>query len=393
MANSATSRVLVVGGGIFGTTGALALARRGHNVEMLDPGPLPHSDASSTDISKVIRMDYGADGFYMALMERAMDGWRAWNAEWDKPLFHETGFLLLTRDPMAPGDFEYESFRLLQKRGHRPERMTSTSLAERFPAWAKGGYTDGYFNPEAGWAESGEVVRQLQRTALRLGITIRERARVTGLTTHNGRIDGVKTSDGVKLGADAVVVAAGAWTAKLLPWLADRIHPVGQPVFHFRADPVSSYRPPQFVPWAADISSTGWYGFAALQDGTLKIANHGPGRRVDPDAPRQVDPEAEATFRRFLRQSLPALAEAPVLATRLCLYADTWDGDFYLDRDPERPGLIVASGGSGHGFKFAPVLGDVIADAVEGIENLARARFGWRPKGDVAHEEARHMEG
>jgi glycine/D-amino acid oxidase-like deaminating enzyme len=393
MANSATSRVLVVGGGIFGTTGALALARRGHDVELLDPGPLPHSDASSTDISKAIRMDYGADDFYMALMETAMDGWRVWNAEWEQPLFHETGFLLLTRDAMAPGGFEYESFRLLQTRGHRPERITAKSLAEHFPAWTRGGYTDGYFNPEAGWAESGEVVCQLQRTAVQLGVTIRENTRVAGLISPNGRIGGVNMTDGTSLEADAVVVAAGAWTAKLLPWLADRIHPVGQPVFHFRADPVPAFRPPQFVPWAADISRTGWYGFAALQDGTLKIANHGPGRRVDPDAPRQVDPQAEATFRRFLRDSLPALADAPVLATRLCLYADTWDGDFYLDRDPERPGLIVASGGSGHGFKFAPVLGDVIADAVEGIENPASIRFGWRPKGDAGHEEARHTEG
>ncbi len=386
-----TSRVLVVGGGIFGTTGALALARRGHAVELLDPGPLPHPEAASTDISKVIRMDYGADDFYMVLMERALEGWRAWNAEWQRPLFHETGFLLLTRHEMQPGGYEFESFQLLQARGHRPQRLTGQSLADRFPAWAEGGFNDGYFNPEAGWAESGEVVHVLQRSALKEGVVLREGAGVAGLVSVSGRVTGVTTADGQRLEADAVVVAAGAWTAKLLPWLADRIRPVGQPVFHFGADPVDAFRPPLFVPWAADISETGWYGFASLPDGTLKIANHGPGREVDPDEPRQVDPGAEAMFRSFLKGSLPALAEAPVRATRLCLYSDTWDGDFYIDGDPDRPGLVVASGGSGHGFKFAPVLGDLIADAVEGSQNPAEGRFGWRLKGDARHEEARHV--
>lgn len=392
MANSPDMRVLVIGGGVFGTTGALALAQRGYRVDLVDPGPLPHPDASSTDISKVIRMDYGADSHYMSLMENALDGWRAWNEGWDRSLFHETGFLLLTRNEMQPGEYEYESFRLLQERGHRPERMDSDRLAERFPAWAKGGYRDGYYNAEAGWAESGEVVRQLHRRALESGVTIREHEAVTGFVSRGGAVVGAKTRQGGTQEADAVVVAAGAWTPKLLPQLADRIRPVGQPVFHFKAEPVGAYRPPDFVPWAADISNTGWYGFSALEDGTLKVANHGPGRVVDPDSQRVVDSGSEGRFRRFLRESLPGLAEAPVQATRLCLYADTWDGDFYIDRDPENPTLIVASGGSGHGFKFAPVLGDLIADAVEGRANPALERFAWRPRGETSHEEARHVD-
>jgi glycine/D-amino acid oxidase-like deaminating enzyme len=385
-------RVLVVGGGIFGTAGALALARRGHAVTLLDPGPLPHPNAASTDISKVIRMDYGADRLYMSLMESAIAGWRAWNDAWERPLFHETGFLLLTRGEMQPGEYEYESFGLLQARGHRPERLNAVELAERFPAWAHGVYTDGYFNPEAGWAESGEVVRQLHLMAANEGVAIREGTQVTDLISRSGHIRGVIAANGRNLEGDSVVVAAGAWTPKLLPWLSDRIRPVGQPVLHFRADPVEAYRPPSFVPWAADISHTGWYGFGALQDGTLKIANHGPGRQLAPDAPRQVDSQAESMFREFLAESLPSLAEAELIGTRLCLYADTWDGDFYVAGDPDRPGLVVASGGSGHGFKFAPVLGDLIADAVEGRKDQAADRFAWRPAGDAGHEEARYVE-
>ena len=151
-------RVVVVGAGIYGVTAALELARRGHAVELLDPGPLPHPLAASTDISKAIRMDYGPDEDYLAAMERALEAWRRWNAGWPRPLFHEQGVLFLTAEPMKPGGFEYESHRLLRKRGHRPERLDAASIRARFPAWAEGGYVDGYYNPEGGFAESGQVL-------------------------------------------------------------------------------------------------------------------------------------------------------------------------------------------------------------------------------------------
>ena len=95
--------VIVVGGGIFGVTAALELCSRGLAVELIDPGPLPHEHASSTDISKAVRMDYGADGFYTELAELALDGWRTWNREWTDPPYHEVGFLLMRREAMAPG--------------------------------------------------------------------------------------------------------------------------------------------------------------------------------------------------------------------------------------------------------------------------------------------------
>jgi len=112
-----------------------------------------------------------------------------------------------------------------------------------------------------------------------------------------------------------------------------------------------------------------------LDDGTLKIANHGPGRRIHPEAPRNVTPEEIASARTFLRESLPQLAEAPLLNTRLCLYCDTFDGRFWIDHDAQRPGLMVAAGDSGHAFKFAPVLGDLIADVVEAKENPLATPF------------------
>ena len=101
--NAAPGRVLVVGGGIFGITAALELRRRGWLVTVLDPGPIPHEGASSTDVSKVVRMDYGSDRFYHELAELALEGWDRWNHDWPVPLYHEDGFLILSPTPMAPG--------------------------------------------------------------------------------------------------------------------------------------------------------------------------------------------------------------------------------------------------------------------------------------------------
>jgi sarcosine oxidase / L-pipecolate oxidase len=202
------------------------------------------------------------------------------------------------------------------------------------------------------------------------------------------RVAGVRTGSG-ELRADAVLVAAGAWTPWLLPHLSEVMWTTGQPVVHFDAGGSPQWRAPLFPVWAADIARTGWYGFPALEDGTLKIGHHGTGRRMHPDDDRRVSAADVERFRAFLRERLPELADAPVVASRICLYCDTFDGDFWIDHDPARPGLIVAAGDSGHGFKFAPVLGDVIADVVERKPNAWAARFRWRTRAQDAMEAAR----
>ena len=389
--SKSSQSVIVIGAGIFGVTAAIELRRRGHIVSLFDPGPLPHPDASSTDISKMIRMDYGADEFYMRFMEEAFVGWDAWNREWGAELYHESGFLILARGPMQPGGFEYESFTLLNQRGHQPQRLDAAALQTRYPAWAAENYPDGYFSSRAGWAESGNVVTRLLETARHEGVQFHEGKTMAHLLEDDSRVVGMVTTDGEAHRAGTVVVAAGAWTPTLLPHLSEVMWAVGQPVLHFRPANPDHYRPPRFVPWAADIARTGWYGFAANADGILKIANHGVGRRVHPGEPRVVDPHQEGRFRKFLRHTFPDLVDAPVVGSRLCLYSDTWDGNFWIDHDPDRPGLVVASGGSGHGFKFAPLLGPLIADVLEDRPNPYAARFAWRSRGELTTEAARSV--
>jgi glycine/D-amino acid oxidase-like deaminating enzyme len=291
---------------------------------------------------------------------------------------------------MRPGGYEYDSYALVTGRGHRLERLDARAIAARFPAWSPAVYVDGYFNPRAGWAESGRVVAALAAEARSAGVAIATAA-FERLVEHGSRVTGIRTVTGDTLAADCVLVAAGAWTPSLLPELGRVMWATGQPVVHLAATPAAAWQAPRFPVWGADLSNTGWYGFPALADGTLKIGHHAEGRRVHPDEPRTVGREHGEAVRAFVADSLPALAGAPIVATRLCLYCDTFDGNFWIDHDPDRPGLVVAAGDSGHGFKFAPVLGPLVADVVERRPNPWAARFAWRARGADDKEAARAM--
>lgn len=372
-------RIAIAGGGIFGLVAALELVRRGHAVTVFDRGPIPHPLAESTDISKVVRMDYGADEDYTLLGERSLEGWRRWNAEWASssgPLFHETGVTFLSRTPMEAGTFEHESYRLLVDRGHPLERLGATAIADRFPAYARGALVDGYFNPRGGWAESGRVVAQLARLARQTGVVIDEGAGIASTSTDRAS----RWLDKLGEDTDLVIVAAGAWTPNLVPELASSIVANGQPVFHLRPDPAAPFDAKRFPVFGADISRTGYYGFPVNADGIVKIANHGTGTLVTDDAQRVVHPGHEAALRMFLAETFPALVAAPLVDRRLCVYADTIDGHFWIARHPDKPNLVVATGGSGHAFKFAPVLGELIADIALGVPHPLARKFRWRPE-------------
>lgn len=387
-------RILVAGGGVFGLTAALALVRRRHDVTVLDPGPLPHPLAASTDISKVVRMEYGADAAYMSLAERARAGWLDWNARRRArgldPLYHETGVLMVCREPMGPGGFESESWRTLQARGHTPERVDAAALARRFPAWRTQRYVDGFFHARGGYAESGRAVEALVAEARAAGVTLVAGRRVVSFEERGGRVTGVRDDSGGRHAGDQVLVAAGAWTAKLAG-LEESIRATGHPVFHLRPRDPAPFLAERFPVFTADIARTGYYGFPVHSSGVVKIGNHGPGVPIDPDAPRAVTPAQHERLREFLAGTFPDLVDAEAVSTRLCLYADSQDEDFWIARDPDRPGLTVASGDSGHGFKFTPVLGAIIADAVLGEANPVLEKFRWRPEVRLprGHEAAR----
>jgi glycine/D-amino acid oxidase-like deaminating enzyme len=372
---------IVVGAGINGVTTAIELERRGHKVMLVDPGPLPHPLAASTDISKAVRAAYGGDEEYTALAERSILLWRKWNEDFGVELYHEVGVMFVRQREMKPGDFEYESFKTLEQRGHKIQRMNSARLWKRFPAWNAQLYHDGILELEAGYAESDRAVALLIERAKSLGVELHEGHKFSQLYEGDDRVKGILLDNGERIVGDVVVMALGAWTPYVLPFTLNFFHATGQAVFHLKPRQPELFAPERFPVFGADISTTGYYGFPLNREGVVKIANHGPGREMSPDSPkRAVTAQEEKNLRDFLSITFPALADAPIVYARICLYCDTNDGNFWIAPDPERPGLVVATGDNGHGFKFAPVLGEIIADAAEGRSNPLLEKFRWRPE-------------
>ena len=375
---TAQRQIIIIGGGAWCLSIALAVRARGSAVTVLDAGAVPNPRAASTDVTKAVRAGYGDDPLYTDLMLDGLKRWRAWNAGWPRPLYHETGVAFLGG---APDGFEAQSYRTLAARGAPVEWIDAAEIQRRFPQWTPGRFEGGYVNVIGGWAEADHVVAQLAQGARDAGVRLRSHTPVRALEER------AVITDMGRLIADTIVVAAGSWTPTLLPELADRMWATAQSMFLLKPPDPDRWTADQHPTFGADIARTGWYGFPILPDGRLKIAHHGKGQRQSPDAPRQVPAELHDRLRAFLADALPALADVPLAGTHSCLYSDMFDGHFLVDHHPDRPGVIVASGGSGHGFKFAPLVGDWVADLLEGGAPIPR--FAWREAGTIGMDAAR----
>lgn len=388
--------ILIIGGGIFGITAAIELRERKYKVGLLNPDTLPHHLAASTDISKIVRMEYGPDEEYFQMAGQAITGWRAWNERLGTELYHETGFLLLCRSSLKSGrqPFEQHSYRQLLANGYPAEKLTAAQIRDRFPAVNASIYQTGVFNPVAGYVESGLAIEKLAEYARTLGVVIHEGQTARELIIKNGAVQGVRTREGAIFPSGQTLVAAGAHTPLLLPELQPFMRASGHPVFWLKPADPGRFSLPHLTVFAADIANSGWYGFPLHPKyGVVKVARHADGKPVHPDRDdRQVSEDEIGEMRVFLRESFPKLADAALVYTRRCLYTDTLDGHFWIDRHPEIAGLTVATGGSGHAFKMGPILGKMIADRIEGNRHEFSERYLWRYLSEhtVQEEAARH---
>ena len=376
-----TQQIVIVGAGVFGLAAAIELRQQGHAVNLLDRSGVPNELASSYDVSKAVRMDYADDVYFTEMMEEALPTWTRWNDLSNGGIFFRTGMVFLSTRPYSGNTYEYLSFQLLRERGYKLERLDTDSITRLFPAWAADRFIDGYWNPHAGWVDANRTVTLLLARAQAAGVRILTDCDVATVLSNGRSALGVETKDGRRFPADTVIVASGAWTSQLVPETRRLLRVVAQPVFRFRPASTTAFESPNFPVWAVDLREAGWYGFPALADGTVKVANHGAGTPVDPDARGEIAMEFEEQCRRFLLDHLPALAESPILYRRLCLYCDVFDGSFLVSAVPGLDGLFVASGGSGHAFKFTPVLGSIVADCVLDRPSRWTSRLAWREPG------------
>ncbi|KAM3508151.1 hypothetical protein MY10362_001356 [Beauveria mimosiformis] len=392
--------IIIVGAGVFGLSTALELAQRGYtNVTVLDRFVPPAVDGSSVDLSRIIRFDYG-DRLYGIMAREAVAGWAA-----DYPdHYHQSGFLMLN-EAAEPG-FEYTRHCVAvdEELGRTIELYDDAAdMRERVPGIpAKLEGFKAFYNPKGGWADAAASIGQLAGRCSQAGVSIvsGRRGTVKKLVYQGSRVTGVQLLDGSRMGASLVILATGAWTNHLLR-VTHASSASAQPVGFIQltdAEAATLRGMPVMI-----NANKGVFVFPPTP-GTniLKIARHGYGyataetvddgrtppsvlscpRRDANNARTSFMPEdAQQGLRDGLRDLVPEFAERPWSRLRLCWYSDTPEGDFIVDNHPQVEGLFLATGGSGHGFKFLPVLGRYIVDCLENKASQS-LRHKWRMRPD-----------
>ncbi len=386
---------IIVGAGIFGLSTAHSLRQRGYAVCVLNHGVIPDPLAAGTDISKIVRMEYGSDREYMDMAARSIPKWREWNRELGEEIYHEVGFILLAPEPMDGGRqaFESDSFAELLKRGYAPMQLDPEKLISTFPAFNSEYFNDGFFHSIGGYVRSGRVVELLTSSLKSKGVTVRDHTGVAEIEGSGEVLQGVILEDGSRVAANQIIVCAGTDTPRLVPDLAPYFRTTGHPVFHLNPANPELFTPPKFACFSADISNSGWYGFPLYPEkGIVKIANHGVGLVMDPRVDEgAITPQDEESLRDFLSGAIPSLENSPIVYFRRCCYTDTLDGHFWISRHPTIQGLTIGSGGSGHGFKMGPEIGEMIAKTALGEDHGYSNRYAWRhlDRETQSREEAR----
>jgi sarcosine oxidase len=362
--------VAVVGLGVLGSAALRALAKDGRRVVGIEKFSLGHPYGSSHGRSRAVRFVYHAPE-YVALLRPAIDGWRDLERESGARIYHASGTLFFAR----PGNADFErSVATMADGGLVHDWLDEDAARRRFPAFAMPAGAEGVFNPDGGFVDADAAVGAFQAGARASGATFLERTRVVGL---DARGDGVEltTDDGASVSACHVILAGGAWTNDLVPALRLPIRVTGQTWLTMRpADPAAVC--PERVPVWCDYD-TMFYGFPDHGPG-LKIADDTPGRDVDPhDLERRFDDGTEQRrLAAYLAERFPGAA-LTLDESAGCLYTLTPDEDFLLGPVPGWDGRLSLVVGLNHAFKFAPVIGRILADlATTGATAHDIGRFG-----------------
>ncbi|MEO8190737.1 MAG: FAD-dependent oxidoreductase [Acidobacteriota bacterium] len=355
--------IAVVGAGAFGGFTAAELLRRGARVTLLDTWGPGNSRASSGGETRVIRGVYGADRIYTEMAARAFQLWHEYEARWKRPFYRRTGALWLVGDE---GAYVKSSLPILKDNGFAYEELTAAEAARRYPQVAFAGIGWALYEKEAGYLLARRACAQVVEGFTADGGTYRE-ASVTPGAIGSGRLEGLRLSDATTLTADAYVFACGPWLPKVLPeLLRDTIQPTRQEVFYFGTPAGDhSFDEDRFPVWV-EVPRF-FYGIPGNERRGFKIADDGRGAPFDPtDGERVASTEGVRAAREYIARRFPALANAPLLESRVCQYENSPDHHFIIDRHPGAENAWIVGGGSGHGFKHGPAVGEIAARAVLG---------------------------
>jgi monomeric sarcosine oxidase len=356
------SEFVVIGAGVFGVWIAHFLRRRGHTVTLVDAFGAGNNRSSSGDESRVIRMGYGGDTLYTQWAARSLRIWQEVFHDSGQPLFIKTGVLWLGTDADLYTTRLSESLSA-ERIAH--EKLSAQELASRFPQFGLDGISVGVLEPDSGVLLARRSVMAVLDDAIRSGVQYSIDAIAS--PEHKGihHLDHLQTRAGRDIGGEVFIFACGAWLPKISPdLLGKRIFPTRQEVFFFGPPSgTQQFRPPSMPVWLHHQDEV--YGLPDIENRGIKIASDRHGEQFDPETgDRVVSAQGLREMREYLQSRLPALKDSPLVETRVCQYENTSNGDFLLDRHPEIDNVWLAGGGSGHGFKHGPMVGQYMAGRI-----------------------------
>jgi len=367
--------IAVIGAGVFGAWTAYQLRLAGASVLLIDAYGPGNSRASSGGESRMIRLGYGPDEIYSRFSQRSFVLWQQLIEKTDN-LFRKTGILWLARerDPYCEA-----TLATLQRVDANYEKLDHDELVRRFPQLELGPISWGILEPDSGVLLARRAVQAVVAQAQTDGVEYVE-ATITPPASREGKFSSVQTTSGTEIVADRFVFACGPWLPKLFPeLLAGLIHVTRQEVFFFGVPSGDDSFNQGLLPAWIDFNDL-VYGLPNLEGRGFKLAIDAHGPEFDPDTgERVVTPAGLNAAREYLARRLPRLANAPVTETRVCQYENTSNGDFLIDKHPGFENVWLVGGGSGHGFKHGPAVGEYVAKMMLGGGN-AEPRFSLTSK-------------
>ncbi|KAI1210182.1 FAD dependent oxidoreductase [Annulohypoxylon truncatum] len=393
--------ILILGAGTFGLSTAYHLAKAGYtNVTVLEKSAtFPPELSAGNDLNKIIRAEY-EDPFYAELALEAMN---AWKSPLFTPYYHETGYLLCN-SAGAPEKSKISLQKSLDSIRQRPEfenKITPVNSRDDIrkvaPAFDGPMLWKGYFNSYAGYAHAADAMTAVYSACIALGVTIHLNSTVQNLTySDSGDIcTGAMTTKGTHYTASTTILTLGASLASILPQIKRQIIAKGSPVAHIQLTPREAaqlrgipvtyardlgfffepdVRTQQLKLCPANAGYTHYHHHHATSSGLLSLP---------PSDNSFVAARDEAAIRRLLRETLPELAERPLVGRRVCWCADTADSEYVIDFVPGKKGLVVVTGDSAHAFKMLPTLGAWVREVLErGRQD--RERWRWKEGSDAA---------
>ncbi|KAF1969432.1 FAD dependent oxidoreductase [Bimuria novae-zelandiae CBS 107.79] len=429
---SKNDRINIVGTGIFGLSTALHLARRGYkHVTVFYKQPyyitqysyFNGCDGASADINKIIRSAYGSQTEYQHLSTEAIASWKQWNSDLEHGVdvlegmssndrvFIQCGSLNLTDGDALP-DFERATVKNMEEAGHRNTQLVTTEREHQKIATSKGmgSAMDPFLRSNRGKPNVGVLdstggfaiadkacclaLHQARNFGARFVLDLIAGAFDSFVTSPNGDTIGITMKDGKQHLAALTIMACGGWTPSLLPQLDSLCEATAGSVFIYKIPRTSklgdSLSPKQFPTWlwkVRDGVEGGLYGFPRDEEGYLKIGYRGT-KYTNPKPQEdgiersliKILAQAMQVVRRFVPEYLPELEEEgiDVALTRVCWYTDSFDNHFVIDHVPNKRGLFVTTGRSGHAFKYLPNIGNWIDDAIEGVGSTRPAIQAWK---------------